>query len=74
MFPVGWRQDISLFIGHQTMGNTNLPDRTVHHPEVLDFELNEITGEDSGLFPLEKTVCSYREGAHIDGIKSKNVD
>lgn len=56
------------------MGNTNLPDRTVHHPEVLDFELNEITGEDSGLFPLEKTVCSYREGAHIDGIKSKNVD
>lgn len=41
----------------------------MHHPEVLDFELDAVTEEDFGLFPLEKAACSCREGVHIDGVK-----
>lgn len=57
-------------LGHQTMGNTNLPDREdCASPRVLDFELNAVTGEDFVLSPLEKGVYSCREGVHIDGVK-----
>lgn len=52
------------------MGNTNLPGRAlfVHHPEVLDFELVAVTGEDFGWSPLEKMLCSYKERVHMDGV------
>lgn len=71
VFQVYQRHDISLLIGHQTMGNTNLPGRAlfVHHPEVLDFELVAVTGEDFGWSPLEKMLCSYKERVHMDGVK-----
>lgn len=53
------------------MGNTHLPGKAlfVHHPEVLDFELVAVTGEDFGWSPLEKVLGSYKERVHMDGVK-----
>lgn len=73
VFQVCWRQDFSLFIGHQAKGNTTLLDRG-NCASPRDPRLKAVAGEDFGLCPLEKGVCSCREGVHIDGGKSKNTD